>query len=269
MVTAGAAAGVMPTVRQANNISKQAGQQQQGQQQPSNINSRQSGMSSASAFQPYKRQPDPFAGAPFDEPLTKPRLSTPEPAHTQPSKASMDTDRRRSKEKKTNANRSSTVQATARTSNELEIEDLDTANSNEDGEICQVIGNSTGRPPHASKFRTPSGSAAAKASSSKANPFINAPFTAKKNSTRPPPFLLDELDRPPPLVLPRSPELLSPPLPPKPEIAAKPSSSQIKTQQQQQPQPHPPPSRVNMARNLKSEINVSSSCLSPYTVGPW
>ena len=96
-----AAAVVMPIVCQGNNIpEKQQQQNAQVQVQPTNIN--QGGKSSSSAFQPYKRQPDPFSGAPFDEPQTKPRLSTPE-AQT-PSRLKSQQDRRRSKDKKTCVN---------------------------------------------------------------------------------------------------------------------------------------------------------------------
>ncbi len=139
-----------------------------------------------------------------------------------------------------------------------DIEELTNANN----EIIQVI--SKGKN---SKFRTPSSSAK---TSSNQNPFINAPFTAKKNC-KPFPFSLDELEKPPPLVLPKSPELTAAQAPatqPKPEIPLKPTDLQVKVQQQQQlqqlqpplppplPQSQPQPQKINMARNLKSEINV-------------
>jgi len=104
-----------------------------------------------SAFQPYKRQNDPFVGAPFEAPLEKTQPSTP---------TNLNNDRRRrTTEKKSNCN-----QEKANTSIG------DEANKNE--EIIQVISNAS------QLINTPVASAK---KSSNQNPFINAPFTVKKS----------------------------------------------------------------------------------------
>ena len=104
-----------------------------------------------SAFQPYKRQNDPFVGAPFEPPPDKTQPST-------PTNLSHDR-RRRTTEKKSNCN-----QEKANTSIG------DEANKNE--EIIQVITNAS------QLVNTPVASAK---KSSNQNPFINAPFTVKKS----------------------------------------------------------------------------------------
>ncbi len=114
-----------------------------------------------SAFQPYKRQADPFAGAPFEH--VQKRVSPETCQHQQQQQRN---DRRRSKEKKSNANRE--------VLSKLSVVDLDEDDSKNE-EIIEVI--SKGK----SNFQTP---VSLHKTTSKVNPFINAPFTVTKKSLK-------------------------------------------------------------------------------------
>jgi len=186
-----------------------------------------------SAFQPYKRQADPFAGAPFDH--VHKRVS-PESTHQR-------YDRRRSKEKKSNANRE--------VFQNLNVVDLDEDDSKNE-EIIEVI--SKGK----NSFQTPD---SLNKSVSKVNPFINAPFTVTKKSLKAsalPKFeFYTNVDG--------SEESVKPSISVKPVIPVKPSlNSIIKSPEiialTSRPEIANKPvltSPNNLTRNLNSEINVN------------
>lgn len=191
------------------------------------------GQKQLSAFQPYKRQADPFVGAPFDhvEKRASPECSmTPTRAFKQ--------DRRRSKEKKSNANREVI---------KLETEEVEDDSRSE--EIIEVISKG-------SNFNTPSHSSK---NSTNQNPFINAPFTATKKTIKVSMFpsnvkeaktLGSGAGR-------TSSETAVTVV--KPTIAVKPDMGLVKPEIANKPTFRSPPSQgfSNLARNLNSELNVN------------
>lgn len=194
-----------------------------------------------SAFQPYKRHPDPFAGAPFE--MSQKRLS-PE-CTTQLQK--LQHDRRRSKEKKSNANREVTS---------LKVQEDDELKNDE---IIEVV--SKGK-----QFRTPSN--AAKTSSQ--NPFINAPFTGKKGfkSSAMFAFNLDAAENAPKTSLPTSnftdaslPTNFKPVIPPKPGTVNR-AENADKSEMSDKSKISQQLNVLSLARNLKNEIIEETNDLS-------